>query len=110
MSKVTRPARNIQAGAESCCCQSRGRNAIVHFSLGKRLARILVTSPIEGEIYSEWIRPDAATMPAIAPLAPREVMKSEFFRTWVVSDANEPSTPDARYRARKLPRPMSSCT
>ena len=63
-----------------------------------------------GEGYPGCNRAEAARTPAIALLAPREVRKSEFRRTCIVREAKDPNTPEAMYRARKLPRPISSCT
>jgi hypothetical protein len=56
------------------------------------------------------MRPEAATTPEMAPLAPSEVTKRRFCRTWTESEAKEPSRPAAMYRARKSPRPISSWT
>lgn len=52
----------------------------------------------------------AATRPAMAPLAPRDVMVSLFRSTCAVSEVMDPKTPEARYTPRKLPRPISSWT
>lgn len=52
----------------------------------------------------------AATTPARAPLAPRAVVCSFPCRTCAIRDVTEPTTPEARYTSRKLPRPISSCT
>lgn len=60
--------------------------------------------------YSECSMHQAATKPAIAPLAPRDVIVSRCRRTCDARETNDPTTPEARYRDKKLPRPISSCT
>lgn len=52
----------------------------------------------------------AATRPAMAPEAPREVTVNCFVSTCALREVREPMTPDAMNRARKLPRPISSWT
>lgn len=52
----------------------------------------------------------AAIIPAMAPLAPREVTASLLVRTCVEREAKEARTPVEVYRARKSPRPTSSWT
>lgn len=47
-------------------------------------------------------------IPQIAPEAPSEEVMKEFERTRNVREAMEPIAPEARYMARKLPRPISS--
>lgn len=46
----------------------------------------------------------------MAPLAPSDVMVSLPSNTWAVSEVMDPKTPDERYTAMKLPRPISSWT
>ena len=80
--------------------------SLYHFSLA--CASILLGS--KGGAYSECSMHQAATRPAIAPLAPREVTVNLWRRTWDVRDMSEPMTPEERYSDRKLPRPISSWT
>lgn len=61
--------------------------------------------------YFEWSMHQAATRLDIAPLAPRDVAaRSLRSRVCAVREVNEPKAPAAIYRARKFPRPISSCT
>lgn len=91
VSKATMRPRKVDPRAEKVSCHSRGRKKRVSLSLA-------------------WIVHQAATRPAMAPDAPREVTVSLPARTWAVSEVREPMTPEARKRGRKLERPISSCT
>ena len=56
-----------------------------------------------------WSMHQVATRLDIAPLAPREVAASCLrIRLWAAREMNDPKAPEATYRARKLPRPISS--
>ena len=58
--------------------------------------------------YRAWNMHHAATIPLVPALAPREDMPSWPNKTKFVSDIIEPTTPEARYMAKKFPRPSSS--
>lgn len=46
----------------------------------------------------------------MAELAPSEVVANLPLRTLAANEAKDPKTPEAKYRAKKSPRPISSWT
>lgn len=110
-SKATMAARTVEPLAEMESRQSWGRKLGTSLSLNREVSRLFEEEKSGWEgAYSECSIHQAATRPAIAPLAPREVTVSLWRRTCDVKDISEPTTPEARYNDRKLPRPISSCT
>lgn len=52
----------------------------------------------------------AASIPALAPLAPRPEVVKRRMSVFVASETHPPQTPLANQMAKKLPRPTISCT
>ena len=52
----------------------------------------------------------AASIPALAPLAPSPAVMKRCRKVFVTSETHPPKTPVANQMAKKLPRPTISCT
>jgi len=76
-SNATIPARNMYPGAEKVSCHSRGRKKSVNLSFACSVQHV-------------------ARRPAMAPLAPSDVMVSLPIRTWEVRETIDPKIPEQK--------------